>query len=186
MTATPFPTTEAAAAAATGALDRAAAILATGPARWQPVFADIIKEGRKIGHIVSDGYHNKKWAFVPVDESRRYRRQIAIDLEAPDPFANLVPSWARPFAFGPFRTLAEIQAATAASPIEEMRKHRAAIADASLRSIHRATGAWPSHDEAAALATTFSKCARAAGDGIEWRHAFAIALADLSGVEDAA
>ena len=151
----------------------------------QSVFAGIVKEGRKVGHIVSDGYGNTRWAFQPVDKGRHCRRHIAIDLESPNPFASLVPNWARPFGFGPFKTLDEVHAEAIPSPADRMRIHREAIADTTLHSIHRATGTWPSHDESAALATAFAKFAHAAGDGIEWRHTLAIALADLSGVEDA-
>ena len=58
-------------AARKDALERAAA----EDGVWRPVFADVIANGTKVGHVVSDGYHTLtqgvRWRFYPIDAHRK-------------------------------------------------------------------------------------------------------------------
>lgn len=71
--------------------------------------------------------------------------------------------------------------------VEEGRRYREGrqtIATQVLRTVWAATGIAPSHSDAAAIATALAHQFPLMGDGITWRHTFAIELAALTGVED--
>jgi len=74
-------------------------MLSTGEAAWQPVFADVVRDGEKIGHVVSDGYENARWSFYPRNERRRSVHDKHID--------DVLPAWTRGATFGEFQTYRE-------------------------------------------------------------------------------
>lgn len=70
-----------------------------------PIFADILIDGDKIGHIVSDGYSNNSWSFYPTElEGRKERRMTTFD--------NVLPKWVTKAKaqIGEFETSCELTA----------------------------------------------------------------------------
>ena len=65
-----------------------------------PVYADLMVDGEKIAHIVSDGYGQKSWRFYPVAENRQNRNSMNID--------SAVPKWAAGAELGTVITSSEI------------------------------------------------------------------------------
>ncbi len=81
------------------ALKRAKADLDAGRHAWVPVFADVILNGEKIGHIASDGFLNSTWTFYASAEGRRKGRRNSLDL--------VLPAWARGAVFANAATYRE-------------------------------------------------------------------------------
>lgn len=81
------------------ALKRATEDRDKGRAAWVPVFVDVILAGKKIGHIVSDGYRNLSWSFYSADGGRRDRRDR--------PLALVLPAWASGAVFENAKTYRE-------------------------------------------------------------------------------
>lgn len=50
-----------------------------------PIFADVLLNNEKLGHIVSDGYKYETWSFYPVDKNRMTRSDKA--------FGDVLPKW---------------------------------------------------------------------------------------------
>jgi len=70
-------------------------------AAWMPVFADVVLDGEKVGHLSSDGYLNQTWTFHPTPGSKRmYKRKLALE--------EVLPKWASEAEVGPFKTFREL------------------------------------------------------------------------------
>lgn len=49
------------------------------------IFADVLLDNEKLGHIVSNGYNQQTWSFYPADKNRMQRREKA--------FGDVLPKW---------------------------------------------------------------------------------------------
>lgn len=85
---------------AQAAIERAAMEKRRG-ASCVPIYADVLLDGGKIGHIVSDGYDQRVWGFHPANEKRR--KSLGTIL-------TVLPVWTDGAKLGPFKTGAELLA----------------------------------------------------------------------------
>ena len=90
---------------------------------WQPVFADVLNDGEKIGHIVSDGYLHSTWSFYPIKSLRKTTRVDGYaarreQLEAGGSYRRsvrnkelekVIPKWATPYTLNSIQTYSELQ-----------------------------------------------------------------------------
>ena len=68
------------------AIHKANRVRAARCASHVAVFADVLVDNVKVGHIVSDGYTHDHWSFYPVDDKRLKRDHRQID--------DVLPKWA--------------------------------------------------------------------------------------------
>lgn len=68
--------------------------LEAGGVAWVPVYADVAVEGEIVGHVVSDGYSQRKWVFHPRDSSRQRKTTDFDGIDDIDGEAML-PSWCK-------------------------------------------------------------------------------------------
>ncbi len=65
-----------------------------------PIFADVLLNNEKLGHIVSNGYTYETWSFYPADHNRKPRPDKA--------FEDVLPKWVSDDAYlGVFENSAE-------------------------------------------------------------------------------
>ncbi len=64
------------------------------------IFADVLLNNEKIGHLASDGYTHETWSFYPVDKNRMSRRDKA--------FEDVLPKWVGDAYLGTFRNTVEM------------------------------------------------------------------------------
>jgi hypothetical protein len=76
----------------TTAVNHALRLIERGTVAWSAVFADVLLDNAKIGHIASDGYTHTRWTFYPVD---RVRRRLRTEVADPRRFAatQVLPKW---------------------------------------------------------------------------------------------
>ncbi len=66
-----------------------------------PIFADVLLNNEKLGHISSNGYTYETWSFYPADKNRMQRRDKA--------FGDVLPKWVSDDAYlGVFENSAEM------------------------------------------------------------------------------
>jgi hypothetical protein len=66
-----------------------------------PIFADVLLNNEKLGHIVSNGYSQETWSFYPADQNRKPRPDKA--------FGDVLPKWVSDDAYlGVFENSAEM------------------------------------------------------------------------------
>jgi hypothetical protein len=63
------------------------------------IFADVLLNNEKIGHVVSDGYTHETWFFYPVDKNRKPLRDKA--------FEDVLPKWTGDATISVFRNSVE-------------------------------------------------------------------------------
>ena len=63
------------------------------------IFADVLLNNEKIGHLASDGYTHTTWSFYPVDKNRMQCRDKA--------FEDVLPKWTGDVDLGAFENTVE-------------------------------------------------------------------------------
>ncbi len=64
------------------------------------IFADVLLNNEKLGHLASDGYKQETWSFYPADKNRKSRRDKAFD--------DVLPKWVGDAYLGVFRNTVEM------------------------------------------------------------------------------